>query len=261
MENIKTILVPYNFSEASKKGLQYAIDFTGHRPESHIHLSFISEATNGTTPEQAFEEIKQDLTKAFRAKLTWSLLSPGTVDELLNKSKEDQADIVIMGTSGSGDPKATTHTSEMVLNAECPILVVPEGAEDEFKLSKIALVLGSNEIDDPNLLYDLLTVARTFNARVTVLTIANKPGPFGYSEEEERNERLLEYYLESFYSHHDYIKSEDIVQGIFDYVEQHEIDMIAILPRRHVLKGTPSEGRLTRILTLQSRTPLLAIEH
>ena len=261
MDKLKTILVPYDFSEASKRGLQYAVDFAGHRPGAHICLCFIETGEGNPSPEVAFRQISKGLGKGFRARLSWSTLTPGTVKGLLQRSREDQADIVIMGTSGSGDPKATTNTSEMVLNAECPVLVVPPGADEEFRLSKIALVLGQYEIDDPDLLYALLDVARSFNARVTVLTIAHEPGTYGYSEEEERNEHLLEYYLESFYSHHVYIKSEDVVQGIFDYVEGHDIDMIAILPRRHVQKGTPTQGRLTRILTLQSRTPLLAIEH
>ena len=52
-----------------------------------------------------------------------------------------------------------------------------------------------------------------------------------------------------------------MVEGIFDYAQEKEMDLIAILPLNHVRNGKPSEGRLTRILTLQSRIPLLAIEH
>jgi nucleotide-binding universal stress UspA family protein len=261
MNKIKTILVPYDFSESSKQGLRYAINFAGHRPGVHLRICFIAEKVSEETFENTFEEIKKGLSRAFKANLSWLFLTPGSVEGLLKISKTEKADMVIMGTSGSGDVEASTKTSQMVLSSECPVLVIPDGTTEEFRLSRIALVLGQNEIDDPSDLYALLDVARSFNASVTVLTIENKPGTYGYSEEEERNERLLEYYLESFYSHHTYIPSEDMVAGIFNYVETHDIDMIAILPRRHVKKGTPSEGKLTRILTLQSKTPLLAIEH
>lgn len=261
MEKIKTILVPYDFSKASEQGLHYAINFAGNRPGIHLRICFIADKESEENFDSSFETIKKGLSKAFRAKLSWTSLVPGSVPGLLQISKDEKADIVIMGTSGSGDPEATTKTSEMVLSSECPVLVVPDGTLEEFKLSKIALILGQNEIDDPNNLFALLQVARFFNASVTVLTIENKPGTYGYSEEEERNERLLEYYLESFYSHHTYIPSEDMVEGIFSYVDTHDIDMIVIFPRRHVRKGSPSEGKLTRILALQSKTPLLAIEH
>ncbi|MFZ9031163.1 MAG: universal stress protein [Robiginitalea sp.] len=261
MNKITVILVPYDFSEAAKAGFRYAVNFAGHRPGIHLRVCFIMDEGSADALSSAFEELTKGLSKAFRAKISWTSLIPGSVRGLIEKSKAETTDMIIMGTSGSGDPQVTTKTSEMVLSAECPVLVVPMGAQEEFTLSKIALVLGPNEIDDPALLTTLLDVSRSCGARVTVLTIENEPGTYGYSPEEERNEHLLEYYLESFYSHHAYIRNDDVVQGIFDYVDKHEIDMVAILPRKHAREGTPSEGRLTRILTLQSKTPLLAIEH
>ncbi|WP_088340623.1 universal stress protein [Robiginitalea sediminis] len=261
MDRITKILVPYDFSEVSDRALRYAIDFAGSRPEKHIEVCFMQEKEDQPALEAAFNKIKSGLSKAFRAKLSWVAFSPPSVEGLLKKCQWAQPDLIVMGTAGSEDPNGTTKTSETVLSTECPVLVVPHDVQEEFQLKTIALVLGSKEIDDPHVLGTLLDVARTFNAKVHVLTIENKPGTYGYSESEERNEQLLEYYLESFYSHHIFIENEDVVQGIFDYVREKEIDMLAILPRNHARKGTPSEGRLTRILTLQSHSPLLAIEH
>lgn len=261
MNKITSILVPYDFSDAAKAGFRYAVDFAGHRPGIHLRICFILEEGSAESPQTAFEELTKGLSKTFRAKISWTSLIPGSVEGLLEKSKTEPTDMILMGTSGSGNLEVTTKTSEMVLSAECPVLVVPMGTPGEFRLAKIALVLGPNEIDDPGLLTTLLDVSRSYGARVTVLTIENEPGTYGYSPEEERNEHLLEYYLESFYSHHAYIRNKDVVQGVMDYVDTHEIDMVAILPRKHSREGTPSEGRLTQILTLQSKTPLLAIEH
>lgn len=261
MNKISSILVPYDFSDAAKAGFRYAVDFAGHRPGIHLRICFIMDEGSPDSLQTAFEELTGGLSKAFRAKISWTSLIPGSVGGLLEKSKSDPTDMILMGTSGSGSLEVSTKTSELVLAAECPVLVVPMDSPEEFSLSRIALVLGPNEIDDPSLLTTLLDISRSYGARVTVLTIENEPGTYGYSPEEERNEHLLEYYLESFYSHHAYIKNEDVVQGIFDYVDQHEIDMVAILPRKHATEGSPSEGRLTRILTLQTNTPLLAIEH
>lgn len=261
MNKISTILVPYDFSDAAKAGFRYAVDYAEKRPGIHLRLCFITEAGSEDSLETAFETLTGGLSRMFRAKISYTSLMPGSVEGLLEKSREEPTDMIIMGTSGSGKPGIPTKTSELVLSAPCPVLVVPMDTPEEFSLSRIALVLGPNEIDDPSLLATLLDVCRSYGARVTVLTIENEPGTYGYSPEEERNERLLEYYLESFYSHHAYIKNENVVEGIFEYVDQHEIDMVAILPRKHSKAGTPAEGRLTRILTLQTKTPLLAIEH
>ena len=144
MEKIDKILVPYDFSKASEQGLRYALDFAGRRPGIHLRLCFIAEEASENRFEEAFNTIKDGLSKAFRAQLSWSSLVPGSVGRLLEVSKEEKADMVIMGTSGSKNPEANTKTSEMVLASECPVLVVPEGTEEEFKLLKIALVLGQN---------------------------------------------------------------------------------------------------------------------
>lgn len=257
----KTILVPYDFSIASEYGVKYAIDFATSRPGMNLRFCLISDKEDPVRFKKGKKQITDQLSKAFRGTLSWTQLIPGSVNGLLEKCKEDKVDMVIMGTSGSTQEDANTKTAEMVLKAEFPVLVVPAETVEDFKLSRIALVLGHNEIDDPNLIHTLLEVSRRFNASVTVLTIAGESENFGYTEEEERNEQLLEYYLESFYSHHVYIKNKDVVEGIFEYIETHNIDMVAILPNNHVKKGTPSEGRLTQILAQQSKTPLLAIEH
>lgn len=260
MDRISNILIPYDFSASARRALDYAIDFAGNRPEKHLKLCFIEPGERKKDLEAEFAQISGRLTKSFRARLSWVSLEPPTVAGLLAYSKKDKADLILMGTSGSDDPNGTTHTSETVLASDCPVLVIPPGAPEEFRIKKIALVLGRNEIEDPKVLGTLLDVARTFNARVQVLTIENKPGTYGYSREEEHNERVLEYYLEDFYSHHIFIEHPDVVEGIFDYATEKEIDLLAILPRNHAHISTPSEGRLTRILTLRSHTPLLAIE-
>lgn len=257
----KKILVPYDFSIASENGVQYAIDFAGARPGVDLLICLIADEEDPERFEKGRKFILSRITKIFRGEVSWTYLIPGSVKGLLEKCDEEKVDMVIIGTSGARGEATTTKTSELVLGAKFPVLVVPPGKREDFSLRRIALVLGPNEIDDPNLLHTLLQIARRFNATVTVLTIAGEGQNLGYTEEEERNEHLLEYYLESFYSHHVYIKNEDVVEGIFDYIEAHDIDMVAILPNKHVKKGTPSEGRLTRILAQQATTPLLTIEH
>jgi nucleotide-binding universal stress UspA family protein len=257
----KTILVPFDFSIASENGVQYAIDFAGARPGVDLRFCLIADKADPERFEKGKEFIRSRITKSFQGTISWTTLVPGSVPGLLDKCQQEHVDLVIMGTAGAREEGDTTKTSELVLGADFPVLVVPTENREDFSLKRIALVLGPNEIDDPNLLHTLLQISRRFNARVTVLTIATQGQHFGYSAEEEHNEHLLEYYLESFYSHHVYIKNEDVVQGIFDYVAEHEIDLVAIFPNKHVKKGTPTEGRLTRILAQQSKTPLLTIEH
>ncbi|MFD1079757.1 adenine nucleotide alpha hydrolase family protein, partial [Longispora fulva] len=122
------------------------------------------------------------------------------------------------------------------------------------------LSVGQEHIADRSPLYVLLEVSRKFKAQVHVLTVQKTPVAVAYSEVDESNENTLQYYLEMFYSHHSFSENEDIEKGILEYIEKHDIDMVAIMPNTHLKIGEPSEGRLTRFLTLHSNVPLLVLD-
>lgn len=260
MEKIKTILVPFDFSKPAKNALDYAVNFVGSSKDMHIKLVYVDKDEDASFLEADFKKIRQTYGKNLKSPMTWVLGRDTLTNAILKAREMYKADLIIMGTAGATEVTETgSHTSELVLEADCPVLVIPH-TEGEFRIAHIALVLGRDEIDDAQVLATLLNVARRFNARVHVLTIENEPGSYGYSEIDEKNERLLEYYLESFYADHTFIENPDVVEGITEFAAEKEIDMIAILPRNHAKKGDPSKGRLTQILTLKSKTPILAID-
>ena len=59
---------------------------------------------------------------------------------------------------------------------------------------------------------------------------------------------------------HSFSKNQDVEEGILEYINEKKIDMLAILPRNHAKKSTPSEGRLTKLLTLHSEIPVLTLD-
>ncbi len=261
MDKISTILVPYDFSLTSEIALNYAVSFIGKNRSMKLVLGHITENTNAPEITEKFNVIAKKYNTHLKFPLELVSKSGTLPEAILDIQKTKKLDLIIMGTSGSHGNKerTTTKTAELVLQASCPVIAIPQDTND-FKLKNIALVLGTDEIDDKKALGVLLDVARKFNAKVHVLTIENKPGTYGYSEADEKNENLLEYYLESFYSHRVFIENNDLVEGIFSYVSEKEIDMIAILPRNHTKNISPSKGKLTHALTLQSEAPILAID-
>jgi hypothetical protein len=77
---------------------------------------------------------------------------------------------------------------------------------------------------------------------------------------EDENEEVLEYYLDSLLYFHAFPQNSDIELGITNYVDQNDIDLLAIIPRNHAKQAKPSEGRLTKLLTLHTKVPLLTID-
>ncbi len=265
MNDIKKILVPFDVSAASEQALKFALGFITKDDAPEIVIVHSSNAiednTLVTTLKEKISVIKDEFPYVSKSKVELVLRHEVLIDTIINEQKEYGVDLVIMGTKGSiaKDECHITNTAELVLEANCPVLVVPEQTKG-FEVHKIALVLGKEEIDDPSVLSVLLEVARRFKAQVHVLTIVNEDGTYGYSVADEKNENTIAYYLEKFYSHHTFRENQDVEQGIFDYVRDQKIDMVAILPSNHAKQQQPSEGRLTKLLTLHTKVPLLTLD-
>ncbi len=261
MTKIKKILIPFDFSKASKNALEYAVRFSGDDENIHLHLLYVAMPEQHRSKDvinKNFSELTGTYEKALKNPIVWSIGEGNLAETILANQKSKSSDLIIMGTKSIGEEQdSDTNSSNLVMEADCPVLIVPE-EDKEFSLEKIALTIGKNEIDDAKVLNILLDIARRFNAQVHVLTIDNEGS--GYSPIDEKNETILEYYLENFYSHHSFPENTDIEEGILDYVENHEIDMLAIMPRNHTKRSTPSKGRLTKLLALHAQVPLLTLD-
>ncbi|MDT0605749.1 universal stress protein [Croceitalea rosinachiae] len=263
MSNIKKILIPFDFTEPALAALSYTLDFIGF--ENPIQVQAVYASTSEVSDfdkkkaEEDFDNIVKSLNKRTTLKPQILVAVGDLVDVILTTRKEQKSDLVIMGTLGDISIDAhVTNTSKLVLEVDCPVITIPFGSEIMVP-KEIALVLGKEEIEDPKVLSLLLQIARSFNAKVHVLTIY-KESIYGENVIVESNEDTLEYYLEHFYSEHNFEKNQDIEQGILDYIEEKNIDLLAILPRNHAQKTKASEGRLTKLLTLHSTVPVLTID-
>ncbi|OQD42764.1 universal stress protein [Croceivirga radicis] len=263
MNTIKTILVPFDFTEAAINALDYSMTFIGFENNVAIKALYVSPnpftALDIKESEASFNRILKQLNKKTKNRPELVLVQGKLTDVILYQREFMAADIIFMGTMGdqSADDHVT-NTSKLVLEAECPILTVPYNAEMVLP-KEIALVLGSEEIERPSVLNLLLDIARSFNAKVHVLTIYKE----NILEEKaivEGNEETLEYYLEHFYAEHNFEKNQDVEKGILDFIAEKEIDLLAIIPRNHAHKTSPSEGRLTKLLTLHATVPVLTLD-
>jgi len=259
MNNIKKILVPIDFSETAHNALQYVAGLIRSSQEIEVTLLHISSSDLSQESKEAIESQLADLINQYSELIPNCkprVESGSLVETIISVHSDQDSELIIMGTQGSQDENRETNTSKLVLEADCPVLVIPDNQKG-FSIKNIALALGSSTIDNSEGLQALHDIARTFDATVHVLTI-NRNGE-GLTVKEE-NQEVLEYYLESLLYFYAFPQNSDIELGISDYVEEHNIDMLAILPRNHTRTTKPSEGRLTKLLTMHTKVPLLTID-
>ncbi|SHG58228.1 Nucleotide-binding universal stress protein, UspA family [Salegentibacter echinorum] len=259
---MKNILIPFDFSKASYNALDYAVQFAADSPQLNLHLLHVNtEDGNETEIMERLHEVVSKYKKNQTPEIKLYVLTGQLNSSILSIQEELKIDLMIMGTTGAQVGKETmdTNTSKFVHKADLPVLVIPENTKN-FRIKTIILSLGKDKIADKNVLHNLLDVSRRFNAQVHVLTIDRGQKNIGYTEEDESNERTLQYFLEMFYSHHSFHENEDIEKGIKEYLEANHVDMLAIMPNTHLEEGEASKGSLTRILTLRTQTPLLILD-
>ena len=261
MNTIKKILIPVDFSESSQAAIQYVLGMT--KNDSTVRCDLIYIAPEESTSEEIINTKKelQEIASSYfipaHVEIDYYVKTGELTEVLLQAKKELEADLIIMGTAGSTEEGVESHTSLLLKKADCPVLVVPQNIE-EFSLKNIALALDDKEIDDAGSLGVLHDIARWFDAKIHLLTVEKGNGkatPVGTT-----NEETLEYYLDTLDYHHSFAKNSDIEMGLRNYVDEKGIDILAIMPRNHAKKGTPSAGELTNILALHSTKPLLVID-
>ncbi|SFC39573.1 Nucleotide-binding universal stress protein, UspA family [Zunongwangia mangrovi] len=259
---MKTVLIPFDFSKASLNALKYAVEFAKQKPIVTVYLlRILPENANEAEVKAKLDEVIADYNKPGFPEIKTLVKQGETAPVIVELRDELNIDLVIIGTRGSKVKREdmTSNTSKFIQQADLPVLVIPENSK-YFSLKTIILTMGKEKIADRNVLFTLLDVARRFKAKVHLLTVDKGSKLMGYSEYDEINERTIEYFLEDFYSHHAYLENEDIEEGIKQYLESHNIDMLAIMPKTHLENGKASKGKLTNILTLHSDKPLLVLD-
>jgi nucleotide-binding universal stress UspA family protein len=263
MNRIHQVLIPTDFSPCAQNAFRYAQHLAADDDSFalvvvHVPRRPPNEAERAAI-RQRFADMKASLPPRLQATSQFLVQEGELVSTLLSAQRAQQADLIVMGTYGSEEEEvqADSRTAHLVLEADCPVLVVPDEAQG-FRLKQIAVALDQHDVDDESSLGVVHDVARWFGAKIHLLTIRSKTG--ATSAQDQKAEQLLEYYLETLDYRHAFPENTDIEQGITDYVREHDIDLLAMLPRNHAQKTKPSEGRLTKLLTLRTQIPLLAID-
>lgn len=150
---LKTILVPTDFSKASKKALQYAISFAKQFNAGLILLYVLQpHYVAGEFGAVDFPVLEADLQRSSGKQLT-ALAAKGVrglvpvktlvrtglpVDEIVDAAKGMKVDLIILSTHGRTGLKHVLLGSvaeNVVRHAPCPVLIVREH-EREFVSSK-----------------------------------------------------------------------------------------------------------------------------
>ena len=143
---IKTILVPTDFSELSKNALKVAVKMA-QRHEAKLIITHNVDTyymidrggkqvvgaetvqENRSAAKMKLDELKTSLQEEFNITIEANISSEGILDSINELVQTDQVDIVVMGTSGRQKIRQFilgSNSYNILLNANCSVLLIPE---------------------------------------------------------------------------------------------------------------------------------------
>jgi nucleotide-binding universal stress UspA family protein len=265
-----TILFPTDFSACSNNALKFALNIaeTFYSKLILVHVNFIF-SSDHQEPSLA-KKIRQQKTSDLNdlklellqknplLNITTILLDGIGPSPLMQLVQHENADIIILGAKGEGGIKNIglgSFATEIVENALCPVLAIPEGAR-QVSFQKIVYASDLEHIDVAAI-KELTHIATYYNSEVTILNISDQNRRFTEDQlfkfEKLVRETCSYPKLDFIYFH-----GTDVNHHIQEYLTRNKANLFVITTIKESLVGNLLMDKNTQKLGYHSYIPLLA---
>ncbi|MEO6844482.1 MAG: universal stress protein [Ginsengibacter sp.] len=271
---MKNILVPTDFSIASRNAAKYALSLAQSFnakvtlinvvtppiiiDDSILASVMITQAeildANKKLMEQEIEALSDKTTeiKGFVEEGYALDIVPKWVDK-------EKADLVIMGMKGKGKSSSVFGSTTTALIKRCsfPIFVIPEKAEFN-PIHNITFASDFNATIESDRYTALLEISRKFNGVINILHVQKKQSDLKSEEEIGKMKTSLAF------SNHEHqfhtITENNVEEGINKFMEQNHTDVLAMVAHKHSLFERMFGKVHTKSMSYQTEIPLLVLQ-
>ena len=271
------ILIPTDFSKLSKVAVLYAANMAKRLGAEIIllHIVYIAAspraqvamkekqildamADNAT---QKFVQLSNEIKKEVGSvvKVTPQIEKGHPVENVVgNFARHNDIDLIIMGTKGASGIKKVlmgSNAAAVISNSDIPVITVPEHSRSEpIKHIIYATDLQSME----NEIKALIPIAQLFESTVHILHVIS-PNSKKKIDTAQIKKDIISKYKYPHISVQVSI-SEDITQGIDEYIVQTKADMLAMFTHKLTFFEKLFDTSVTRKMAFHTSIPLLAIK-
>ena len=269
---MKTVILATDFSPSALNAANYAADLAtsleGELLLMHTNHHFESDpempppATQSELERDANEGI-QELKKNLKHKygnlnIKTKVGSGPLVKELKQLTDEIKPYCVVMGSQGASASDYRnfgSQTVQVMKQASWPVIAVPDGASFKtFKKIGIACDL-KNGIDHIPAEY-IKNLVHDFNASLHILNSTNEPEK--QSEIIQEASALMDLLSPVHHEYH-FINNSDNDNGIIDFTEKNNVDLLILLPKKHTLFDKWTQKSHTKKMVLHLHIPVMAL--
>ena len=287
---MKKILVPTDFSENAANALVYAIqlvklvngklilfhnadfplNYTGTNifPGGDLGMGIDPAYPAGVLNNPELEQIQQEKINQLATRVrqdTGNTIPVKTfykygsfTDNLSEVIREEQADLVVMGTHGAStflDRLVGTNTASVIKNSLVPVLAIP--AEARFKPIKHIAYAVDLESDEDIFLDQLIAFAKPFGAIITLVHIKTENQPDKITDRmllKELRTRYPGQYLQMTER-----QGKTVAQGLEEFIIESGSDLLAIGIHKHGFFHSVFHSTVPEQLVFHNTVPVVAL--
>jgi nucleotide-binding universal stress UspA family protein len=270
MKDMKSILIPFDFSDLAIGALRFALDLNRH-DEARFHLLHVIKMPvlqntarlpipsaeeewvhdAGKHAELRFKELKKEYLQD--CQLTTAVRFGDTADSIVEYAADNRIDLVVMGTNGATGLREIligSRTEKVVRHSDVPVIAIKQFIPGN-KISSIVFPVTLDEAPDESLVRKVKSLQDHLKAKLHLLWV-NTAANFrdDYTVRKTLNGLALRYLL------HDYtinvFNGDDETSGIVNFCRMIDADMIAMGTHgrtglRHVMRGSIAEDLVNHV--------------
>jgi len=179
-------------------------------------------------------------------------------DAITSEINESKVDLIIMGTHGASnafEELIGSNTLHIIKKSNKPVLAVPNEV-NHFTIKEILFSYDHHSIDGKEIIQPLIDFALLFGAQIHVLHITDKLDRIHSGAISEA--KILEQYLKDIPHQYHMLAGEHVESEILEYIKNHGIDTLAVMPRKHTMFERLFQSSITKQLVHHSKIPMLA---
>lgn len=272
---MKTIIVATDFSTAASNAIDYATDMAKainakllllHIYQVSVLYSEIPVVLNEEAERQeALKEIlriKNELLNKTNGQvpIETEVRLGSFFDELKIVCDYTKPYTVVMGSQGTTAAERLLfggHTVHAMRHLAWPLIAVPLNVHFEG-IKNIGFTCDFDNVTDNTPIEEIKMLMKDFNATLHILNTGKQRD---FDPDIVFESGLLNEMLGPVSPKYHFITSENIDEGIIDFAEKNNIELLIVLPKRHGLLEKIMHKSLTKQLVLHSHVPVMALHN
>src|SRR6185312_4329215 len=272
---MKNILVPTDFSKASRNAAKYAVSlakpfdadvtFINVIPpaviidDSILASVMITQAEVLENNKQLMQEEVEALLKRYSGKITGVVQEGFPADIIQEMAKVKHAEIIVMGMKGKGKSNSVfgSTTTTIIRKLPLPVFVIPEKAEYK-PIDNITFASDFNAEIDMDRYTLLLELAEKFNSEILILNVQKRDSSLNQDKIIGKMKASLVFSKLNHQFHT--INERNVEEGINKFIEKKPTNILAMVAHKHTLFERMFGKVHTKEMSYQTKIPLLVLQ-